>query len=330
MPTKGNNRRPPRLKPTGGRPKKKSKKTPVTKQWIRALLGLCTVALVVVLAGYLFQRVTTEKPKPFETPERTAKKPVAPPIKFEIYPEETEQEPKKPLPPPPLAQAPGDLPLVCIIIDDMGYDRKLAEKFLGLEAPVTFSILPFSPFQKAITKAAELKQVEIMLHLPMEPDEYPRVNPGPGALLTSMSPDELIHQLTLNIRSLPGIKGVNNHMGSKMTAVSSQMYQIFSILKKEGLFFIDSRTSSNTLCKPSARLLQVPFAERDIFLDHVATGEFVRKQLGELTRRAQQNGRAIGIGHPHSVTYQVLKEMLPELQKKVRLVPASQLVTILG
>ena len=181
-----------------------------------------------------------------------------------------------------------------------------------------------------IAQAADAKGLEVMLHLPMEPEEYPRVDPGPGALLTSMSPDELIRQLTEDIQAVPGVKGVNNHMGSKMTAVSSQMYQVFSILKKEGLFFIDSRTTVNTLCKPSARLLQVPFAERDVFLDHVTTADFVRKQLNELMEKAERNGSAIGIGHPHEVTIQVLDEMLPELKERVHIVPASRLVERLG
>ncbi len=324
MPPKKNSR--PQKKTKGGRPKKRNVKTPPKTQWMRALLGLGTLVLVVVLAGYFIHGLTAEKPAAPKTKEQISRRPTPPPIKFEIFPKETETKPEKPVP-PPIETVPDNLPLACIIIDDMGYDRKLAEKFLNLEVPFTFSILPFSPFQETITKAAGLRHVEIMLHLPMEPDEYPKIDPGPGALLTSMSPDELIRQLTLDIRSVPGIKGVNNHMGSKMTAVSSQMHQIFSVLRKEDLYFIDSRTSVNTLCKPSARLLQIPFAERDIFLDHVTTTEFVRKQLGKLIQKAQQDGYAIGIGHPHLVTYRVLKEMLPELQKKVRLVPASQLVT---
>jgi hypothetical protein len=119
-------------------------------------------------------------------------------------------------------------------------------------------------------------------------------------------------------------------MGSKMTAESSQMYQIFSILKKRGLYFVDSRTTAETLCKPSARLFQIPFAQRDVFLDHLVEVEFIRKQLKELVRIAQRNGYAVGIGHPHSLTYQVLREMLPDLQKKIRLVPASEIVHPVG
>jgi polysaccharide deacetylase 2 family uncharacterized protein YibQ len=108
------------------------------------------------------------------------------------------------------------------------------------------------------------------------------------------------------------------------------MYQIFSILKKRGLYFIDSRTSAQTLCKPSARLLQIPFAQRDVFLDHEQAPQFIRKQVKELIRIARRNGYAVGIGHPHSTTYEVLREMLPELKKAVQLVPVSKIVHRLG
>jgi polysaccharide deacetylase 2 family uncharacterized protein YibQ len=156
------------------------------------------------------------------------------------------------------------------------------------------------------------------------------VDPGPGALLTSMMPDQLIHQLNKNLNALPDVKGVNNHMGSKLTAESSQMYQIFSILKKKNLYFVDSRTSSQTLCKPSARLFQIQFAQRDIFLDHIQEAQFIRKQIQKLIRIALRNGYAVGIGHPHPVTYKVLHEMLPDLLKEVRLVPASKIVQRIG
>jgi polysaccharide deacetylase 2 family uncharacterized protein YibQ len=230
---------------------------------------------------------------------------------------------KKPLKPPtPVKQ----LPLVAIIIDDLGYDKKIALKLSKLNARLTFSILPFSPFQKSIARLSREKGFGIMLHLPMEPLEYPNIDPGPGTLLTSMTPDQLTRQLEKDLDAVPYIRGVNNHMGSKMTAESGQMYQIFSILKKRGLYFVDSRTTAETLCIPSARLFQIPFAQRDIFLDHRVEVEFIRKQLKELVRIAQRNGYAVGIGHPHSLTYQVLHEMLPDLRKKIRLVPASEIV----
>ncbi|MGM0452863.1 MAG: divergent polysaccharide deacetylase family protein [Thermodesulfobacteriota bacterium] len=221
-------------------------------------------------------------------------------------------------------------PRVAIIIDDLGYDRDLAEKFLSLDAVVSFAILPYSPHQREIAEMAHRKGCPVMLHMPMEPREFPRVDPGPGAVFSDMSPDERIRVLRQNLGEVPHVCGVNNHMGSAVTADSVQMNQILSILKKRGLFFVDSRTSADSRSRSSARLFQVPFAERDVFLDHVAEAEKVRAQLDALVRMAEKKGQAVGIGHPHAVTYEVLAEMLPAIKKRVKLVPASDVVRVVG
>jgi len=295
---------------------------------VKIFTGLAILVLLVAIAGLLTHfLINPEKPSTPAKSVPTAKQPIAKAPTFEIYPSKEIPLVKKPVKSPAPEK---QLPLVAIIIDDLGYDKKIARKFSNLNAMLTFSILPYSPFQKSIARLSRDKGLGIMLHLPMEPVEYPDVNPGPGTLLTSMTPDQLTRQLEKDLDAVPFIRGVNNHMGSKMTAESSQMYQIFSILKNRGLYFVDSRTTAETLCKPSARLFQIPFAQRDVFLDHRVEVEFIRKQLKELVRIAQRNGYAVGIGHPHSLTYQVLHEMLPDLQKKIRLVPASEIVHPVG
>jgi polysaccharide deacetylase 2 family uncharacterized protein YibQ len=314
--------------------RRKSRKNKLIKSSLRkALVGVACIFILVVLAGVaahfiikpakpLRSRVPPEKPAP------AAKKPIAKIPAFKSLP-------RKEIPPQnkllkPLTPEKKPLPLVAIIIDDMGYDKKMAIKLSKLNAKITLSILPHSPFQSRIAQLSKDNGLETMLHLPMEPNEYPDVDPGPGALLTSMTPDQLIRQLKENLKAVPGAKGVNNHMGSKMTTESSQIYQIFSILKQRDLYFVDSRTSPQTLCKPSARLFQIPFAQRDVFLDHRQEAQFIRKQIDQLIRIARRNGYAVGIGHPHLITYEVLRESLPVLQKEVQLVPASRIVNLLG
>jgi len=298
---------------------------------VKIFTGLVILVLLVAIAGLLTHfLINPEKPSKPVAPSKSvpaSSQPIAKSPTFEIYPSKEIPPVKKPVKSPTPEK---QLPLVAIIIDDLGYDKKIARKLSNLNAMLTFSILPYSPFQKSIARLSRDKGLGIMLHLPMEPVEYPDVNPGPGTLLTSMTPDQLTRQLEKDLDAVPFITGVNNHMGSKMTAESSQMYQIFSILKKRGLYFVDSRTTAETLCKPSARLFQLPFAQRDVFLDHLMEVEFIRKQLKELVRIAQRNGYAVGIGHPHSLTYQVLQEMLPDLQKKIRLVPVSEIVHPVG
>lgn len=291
---------------------------------IRAFAGLGVLILLVVIAGVvahysILRKYPIEpvmKPKVFKIP------------RFEIFPEK-EIISRKPLL-KPIPERLKNRPKIAIIIDDVGYDKYLVEKFLGLDAVFTLSVLPQIPYQKSISRAALAKGVEIMLHLPMEPNEYPMVNPGPGALLTSMSPDVLISQLNKNLDAVPSVKGVNNHMGSKMTTVSRQLYQIFSVLKKRDLFFIDSFTTADSLCKPSARILNIPFAQRDVFLDHIQENDFIRKQIDRLLHIAYSQGEAVGIAHPYSVTFEVFREVLPELKKKAELVPASEIVHIIS
>ena len=320
------------------RPKKSRKKPSVKSSLFKALAGMAILGALVVTIGFLIYHLTPPQP-PSPSPAAKSPKAETPALKkkptFEIYPKE------KPAPRQPLAKkdipaaipkpAPGKaLPSVALIIDDLGYDKKIAQKFAQLDVTLTFSILPHSPFQQKIARLARSKGLEIMIHMPMEPVEYPQVNPGPGTLLTSMSPDELIEQLDQNLNTLPDVKGVNNHMGSRMTSESSQMYQFFSVLKKRGLFFIDSRTTAESLGEPSARLFQVPFAQRDVFIDHYLKADFIRKQIKELIRIAKKNGEAVGIMHPHSTTLRVLQEMLPDLKNQVHLVPASKVVRPVG
>lgn len=251
---------------------------------------------------------------------------------FEVFPDEPITKPKaKPKPSAPvLPPAPDGRPRIAIIIDDLGYDSKLAEKFLSIDAHLTYAILPHSPYRNEVANAARLKGAEVMLHLPMEPYEYPDIDPGPGALLSSMTTDERIAVLEKALDSVPFVSGVNNHMGSKMTSNSEHMNQILSIMKKRGLYYIDSLTTHDSKSRSSARLFHVPFAQRDVFLDHDPQPAIIRSRLNQLVRIAELNGQAIGIAHPYEATYEVLSEMLPGLQKKVQLISASEAVRLAG
>jgi polysaccharide deacetylase 2 family uncharacterized protein YibQ len=291
------------------------------------------ILLVLVVAGGWLLHYLLEGRRQMKAPALVGKvpsqqKPVVVKPTFEVFPKKDipVREPRV----QPKVETPRERPKVAIIIDDLGYDPKLAQKFIDLDAVLTFSILPFASFQRQIADLVYAKGFEIMLHLPMEPVEYPHIDPGKGALLTSMTPDQLIEQLNKNLEEIPHAKGVNNHMGSRMTANATQLYQIFTILKKRNLFFIDSRTTAETLCKPSARLFQLPFSQRDVFLDNVQQANEIRRQLNQLLQIAERHGEAIGIAHPYAVTVDVLREMLPEIRKKVDLVPASAVVQSVG
>jgi polysaccharide deacetylase 2 family uncharacterized protein YibQ len=332
---------------------RKKKKVPFyASNFSKTIYGLALLLTIVISCGVIVRFIITESPQP---PKKTAAvkkaKPAPPPAPkkkpepkpapvkktravksdqppvYEIFPDREVDLPHGPHKNPALKES-GGLPQVAIIIDDLGYDPKKAARFISLGPALTFSILPGTPYFKTCVRKARDREREVILHLPMEPNEYPAVDPGPGALLMSMSPDHMLRQLNGHLDALGYVKGVNNHMGSRLTADADRMNQIFTVLKKRRLYFVDSRTSTGSQAYSAARKFKVPFAQRDVFLDHVQEDQFITNQLQLLVRVARRDGSAIGIGHPYRITYDVLKKELPALQRQVRIVPASHLVFI--
>jgi polysaccharide deacetylase 2 family uncharacterized protein YibQ len=321
-----------------GKAKARSTSEPLSRSLMKVVFGLLLLVMMVLAVAWLADRYLSPKtvvplqkhgavPLPEKKTVAGQKGTGLQKFTYEIYPTDEKHPGLEMQAPTPSSQHP---PRVAIIVDDLGYDFKMAQQFLAMDTNWTFSILPHSPFGKKIAAAADRKNIETMLHLPMEPEEYPQVDPGPGTLLMNMGPDRLLDELEKDLNFIPGIKGVNNHMGSKMTSNSTKLYQIFSNLKKRNLYFIDSRTTSKTLGKPSARLFQLPFAQRDVFLDHVPEAAFIRKQIRLLIETAKRQGQAVGIVHPHKTTITVLQEEISDIQAQTEIVFASQLVQTVG
>ncbi len=221
----------------------------------------------------------------------------------------------------------GFHPRIAIVIDDLGGENKIAHELLRWDLPITFSILPFAPFSKSLAKEAHRKGKEVILHLPMEPRGYPQVRPGEGVLLEEMDERSFLRQLSKDIEAVPYIKGVSNHMGSRLMEDPEKMKMVFSELKKRGLFFLDSRTTPQTTGLEVAQSMGLKVLERNIFIDNSLTEEDIKQQLEQLIQFSISKGMAIGIGHPHPSTVKFLKEMIPKMKEKgIELVPLSAVI----
>ncbi len=219
------------------------------------------------------------------------------------------------------------LPRIALIIDDMGYRVWQGRAALSLPGPVTYSFLPHTPHARRLAETAHRLGKEVMLHLPMEPETENWL--GPGGLTSAMSEEQLKQTLHLALASVPHVVGVNNHMGSLLTRQEDRMQWLMQgILDNGELYFIDSRTSSETIAEAMALRMGIPAARRNVFLDNNKEPGAIREQFRELLRIAETTGQAIGIGHPYAETLEVLEEQLERLADRgVRLVPASELAT---
>ena len=213
------------------------------------------------------------------------------------------------------------------MIDDLGNDRPAVLRIAAWPYAVAGAVLPELPGRAAAARALSESGKEVLLLLPMEPEGYPAVRPGPGVVLRSQSEEEIARTLEQDLATVPGATGINNHMGSAATSDPRVMRVVAAVLARHRLFFVDSRTTGSTVARDAAEAARVPSASRRVFLDDTATAESVERSFEQLVLRAREEGSAIAIGHPHPATLAVLERELPRLEEKgVRLVRIRDLV----
>ncbi|WP_432736615.1 divergent polysaccharide deacetylase family protein [Maridesulfovibrio sp. FT414] len=216
-------------------------------------------------------------------------------------------------------------PKMAIVIDDMGEDLTLAKGLAALDVHVSFSIWPNSSQVQKTIDIARKHGNEIMIHLPMQPKGYPKVNPGPDALLVGMSEAQIRDKVLAAVSKVPGARGLNNHMGSKFTEDLNGMNTVMSQLKKEKIYFLDSRTTPDSAAPKAAKSAGVKIYERSIFLDNVKNVAAIKFQLSKTAELARKRGQAIAIGHPHRETLKAIRQWAAENKGKVNIVPVEKL-----
>ncbi len=230
----------------------------------------------------------------------------------------------------PQTVAPG-APMLAIIIDDMGGQMEASQRAVDvLPAGVTLSFFPWSKPGVQLAHRAKQDGHEIMIHMPMEAKLHggKMLDAGPDALTVGLSSDEIAERMRRNVANLADIAvGLNNHMGSRFTEWEPGMRAVLTVLQEEGMMFLDSKTAAPTAVKAASSGLALPVLTRDVFLDHVPTPEAVKAELNKAVVLARKRGSAIAIGHPLSVTLDVLAAELPHVVSSgVVLVPVSMLI----
>jgi len=184
---------------------------------------------------------------------------------------------------------------LAVIIDDAGYSLPELQPFLELPGPLTVAVLPNLPHSAEAARMVLSAGKDLILHCPMEPQGGE--NPGPGALLVGMSEEEIDRQLAADFASVPGAEGMNNHMGSRATADPALMEAVLSYVKRQGLFFVDSRTTAETVAPSIAQKLGIPILSRNFFIDDERSETAVADAFDVSVRQAISQGTAIVIGH---------------------------------
>ena len=219
-------------------------------------------------------------------------------------------------------------PRAAVIIDDLGHDRGAAQRLSALPYPVAMAVLPNAPYTEEAAKQANAHGKEVLAHVPMEPRDD--AIPMDGRFLrVGMDRGPFLRTLHEDLIAVPHAEGVNNHMGSALTARDRAMGWVMEGLRHEGLFFVDSRTTGDTRALDSAHRAGIPAAGRDIFLDNERDKDAIRAQFRKLMAEARAKGTAIGIGHPYPETLAVLEEVLDgPVGRGVEIVPVREIIAV--
>ena len=206
--------------------------------------------------------------------------------------------------------------VIGIVIDDFGYrNDEISDGFLELDARLTYAIIPGHRYSTSFGEKAVESGHEVIVHMPME-NTGKTYGEEEFVLMTAMDNETIQRRLNSAIEEIPTAIGMNNHQGSKASADQNIMSNVAKVMKERGLFFLDSRTTIETIGETTMEVFGVPTARRNIFLDNEDDEEKIEKQLMKLVKRSEEVGSAIGIGHVKPKTLNVLSDQIPKLKKK--------------
>lgn len=206
-------------------------------------------------------------------------------------------------------------PFVAFLIDDAGLDRRGTQRAIALKGPVTLSFMSYANELSEQSAAARAAGHEVMLHLPMEPLDAKRNNPGPNALYVGLDEAELQRRLVWHLDRFSDYVGVNNHMGSRFTANAAGMNIVLNEIGRRQIFWLDSLSGPSSAGPALARQRGLDATERDLFLDDERSPG-IGHELAAMERIARARGDVIAIGHPHGATLTAIENWMATAKER--------------
>jgi len=295
--------------------KKKSSHKKKVDLWLKFALTI-VLTLLVILIGYalLSQENTSETNQKSSMAQDDISQIIAPLLEKNIFDPAFEDE----LPNPiqhvekemanTTIQPQNQQHKLALIIDDIGYDLKAVRRLLALPYTLTMAILPDAPYAAEAARLAHQHGITVMLHMPMQTTnpKYQQ-NMEKFYLSTNMSKQAFTDTFEAALAKIPHVEGINNHMGSALTADAQSMAWLMELCDKHNLFFIDSRTSATSVGAKYAEQANIRWNERDIFLDHIVQADAIQHAWQSALKCVKNSNHCIILAHPHQETLYFLE-----------------------
>jgi polysaccharide deacetylase 2 family uncharacterized protein YibQ len=216
---------------------------------------------------------------------------------------------------------------IAVVIDDFGNNMQGTDEMMKLSIPLTIAVMPFLPTTRRDAEWAHRLGHDVLIHMPMEPIKGKKSWLGPGAITTDLSDEEVRKRVQEAIADVPYAIGMNNHMGSKVTADKRVMRIVLEVCKQNNLIYLDSKTNHKSVVRLLAQELGVRMLENHIFMDDVYSRSHILKQAQKVRDHVLEHDATVVIGHvgtPGKHTAAVLKQTIPALQQIAEFVTISK------
>lgn len=219
----------------------------------------------------------------------------------------------------------GDLPRIAIVVGGLGISAEAtAEALARLPAPVTLAISPYGAGLEQLADRARALGHELLLQVPMEPFDYPNNDPGPRALLTTLSDEQNVERLHWLMSRFQGYVGLIGYMGDKFTTSEKALTPILQDVARRGLLYVDDGTSPRSNAGQIAGSNNLQFARADIVLDSVPTRTEIDHALARLELAAREHGIAVGYASAQPATIAAITQWAKAVEQRgFALVPIS-------
>jgi polysaccharide deacetylase 2 family uncharacterized protein YibQ len=221
--------------------------------------------------------------------------------------------------------AAGEPARIAVLVNGLGLpDSPDGEILKDLPAPVSVAYGAYARSAQDWVTEARAEGHEVLLQIPLEPENYPTVDPGPHTLLTTLPTEENLKRLQWLMSRYTGYVGVTNHMGAKFEATKDAFLPVLEELKRRGLLYVDDGTAPASAAGEMASVLGLDYSVANVQLDDEPS---VAKGLVKLEAAARERGAAIGVAKAKAATIKQLAEWADTLEKRgFVLVPVSAAV----
>lgn len=228
----------------------------------------------------------------------------------------------------PTGPVAGGLSRVAIVVGGLGVaEGSTASTLDKLPGAVTLAFAPYGDNIRAALERARADGHEILLQVPLEPYNYPAIDPGPHTLSSKAPAARNLDDLHWLLSRLTSYVGVVNYMGARFTADTGALAPVLAELGRRGLLYLDDGSSAQSRAAEAAAD-RVPFVQADVVLDADTTPEAIDQRLDQLAAIARQRGYAIGTGSAFPATVDRIDAFAAEAERRgIVLVPITAILS---